>query len=115
MLQDADMPNSPEPLGPSSTVCAWRDGCDDPAAVLIRSTDAPNGVRLCVPHAHDCAAAAVTLSASRTRGTFDRFDPRVTIEALPVDYDEPIAFALVDRRRPLHDVLVAHERKAAQA
>ena len=107
------MPNSPEAPGLPSTVCAWRDGCDDPAAVLIRSTDAPNGVRLCVPHAHDCAAAAVTLSASRTRGTFDRFDPRVTIEALPVDYDAPIGFALVDRRRPLHDVLVAHEQRQA--
>jgi len=108
------MPNSPEAPGPvPSTVCTYTH-CDDPAVVLVRSTEAPEGSRLCVPHAHDVASSAVTLVAAVTRGRVPALDGlRVTIEPLPVDYDElPIPFALVDQDELAVELDELHQAQA---
>jgi hypothetical protein len=97
------MPNSPEAPRPSSVCGQYTPKCDDPAVVLVRSMDRPAGAPLCVPHALDAAEAAVTLAASATRGRFTR-SLRVTIEPLPIDYDAPIPFVLVDPEHVARDV-----------
>ena len=113
VLQDMRMPNSPEAPGPiHSTVCAWGRidpdalrlarqldpspliaPCDDPAALVAYTLDAPTGRPLCASHVRDAVDAALAVACTPAIAWQA---PRLTLAPLPLPYDEPIPFALVE-------------------